>query len=180
MVAKLVAHRCILFEKPLGKLANCRSVTLLDRQRLGHRRLTRLHPGDDERRALPGLLGAEHAVPTHRDPFRSVGPARLRDIDLAAGRIDPRPEAGELPVPEHGVLLDGELVDHAVRERPILKRCHALLLLCSGGFGDPSREMRADALAHACRRDLLRIAHQVRVTRRRRHLAMPEQLPDGG
>ena len=58
----------------------------------GHRRLARLHPGDDERRSLARLLRTEHSVPAHRDALRSCRPPCLYDIDLAARGIDPHPE----------------------------------------------------------------------------------------
>ena len=37
----------------------------------------------------------------------------------------------------------------------------------SGGLGDPRSEVGADAVAHSGCSDLLRVAHQVRVPRRR-------------
>ena len=120
--------------------------------------------------AEPPLIPPQERVSvvhTHRDPLRSVGSARLRDIDLATGRIDPHPEAGELPIPEYGVLLDLELLDGAVRERSICKRRHVQSVLCSRSLGNPPPEMSADAVAHTRRRRLLRAAHQVRVPRRR-------------
>ena len=95
-------------------------------ERQGHRVLARPDARDDERRPLTGLVGIEHAVAADRDPLRQPV-ARplpdLGDVELAARRIDPDPEAGEGPIPEHRVALDLESRHDAVGEG-LLVNCH--------------------------------------------------------
>ena len=53
-----------------------------------------------------------------------VRPACLGDVKLAARRIDPDPEAGELRVPEHRVALHAERSHGAVGNQPVLQFRH--------------------------------------------------------
>ena len=66
--------------------------------------------------AAPGLLarllGGELAVASERDPPDAGRSPALRDVYLPPGRVDPHAEAGELAVPEDGLLFrDGKPVD---------------------------------------------------------------------
>ena len=62
--------------------------------------------------------------PAHRHSLGTLRPPGLGDVDPGSRRIDPHPEAGELLVPEHRVLMNFQLSDHAVRKRPVLQLRH--------------------------------------------------------
>ena len=105
---RLAADRDMLFEIAPCQVGHRRAAGEPRRERQGNRVLPGLEPRDDGRRPLARLLGPEHRVAPDRHPLRSVRPPRLGDVDLAAGRIDPDPEAGQLAVPEHHVARDGQ------------------------------------------------------------------------
>ena len=59
------------------------------------------------------------------DPRRFALGAGLDDIDLRARRVDTHPEAGQLPIPEYGVLaLRREPIDGALGDGPVLQPRH--------------------------------------------------------
>ena len=102
----LAADRNVLLQIAPRQVGHRWAAGELRRERQRDRVLSGLDPRDDERGPPAGLFGAEHGVAADRyppwlvRPVRSVRTARLGDEDLAAGRIDPHPEAGELAIPE--------------------------------------------------------------------------------
>ncbi len=76
-----------------------------DRQRLRDRLLPRLDPVEDPRGTAARLVGGDHPVPAHRDPYRLLVRPTLDHIHLCARGIDPDTEPREVPVPEHRVLI---------------------------------------------------------------------------
>ena len=180
---RLAADRDMLLEIARREVGHRRAAGVLRRERQRHRVLGGLDARDDERGPLARLLGAEHRVPTDRDPprlappVRSVRPARLGDVELAASRIDPNPEAGEFAVPEHGVALDGERRYRAVGDCPVLQhRLRPSLPLC--GLGAFRREVGADAVAGPRDRGLLGVLNQMRIPGGGADLGVSEQFAD--
>ena len=111
---RLAARRHVLVQIAGREIGHRRPVREPQSQRLGHRLLAGLDPRDDQRRAPTRLLGRNHPVTAHRHPFRRCAAgARLHDIVFAPRRIHPHPEADELAVPEHRVLLDPQRLDGA-------------------------------------------------------------------
>ena len=94
---------------------------------------SRLDAGDDRRRAPARLVGGDDPVPAEGDPPRAVRPPALHDIDLRARGLDPHPETGQVPVPEHGVLLDGQRLHAACRDRVRVQLRHCAIVSVPGG-----------------------------------------------
>ena len=100
--------------------------------RHGHRRsgfplwvLAALDAGDGLGRLAPRLVGGDHPMAPERDPLRLALRPGLNHVHLRPGGIHPDPEAGQLPIPEHGVLLvNGEPVDGAFGNGSILELGH--------------------------------------------------------
>ena len=176
---RLAADSDMLLEIAVGQVGHRRAACVLRRERKGNRVLPGLDPRDDERGPLARLLGAEHRVAADRyppwlvRPVRSVRTARLGDEDLAARRIDPDPEAGELAIPEHRVALDAQRRDGAVGERPVLQYRHRLRRL-----GVLRRQVGADAVAGAGGGGFLRVVHEMGVAGGGADLGVPENPAD--
>ena len=124
---RLAPHRGVFLEIPPGEIGHRWPAGGL--LRLERRFIARLDPGDDLGRPLARLLGMDHPVPADGHAPGSLRPTRLGDVDLRSRGIDPDAEAGEFPVPEHGLFFDLELADLAVRERPVLQLRHILSFL---------------------------------------------------
>ena len=116
----------MLFQIARRQVGHRRSAVRPGGERQGQRLLARPDAGEDERRALAGLVGIQHVVPADRHPLReflSRPFPRLGDVDLAARGIDANPEAGQNPVPEHRVALDGERC-HGTVGKGLVPICH--------------------------------------------------------
>ena len=90
-------HRDMLFEIAPGQVGHGRAAVEPGGERQGHRFLARLDAGDDERGPLACPVGVQHVVTADLDAYRIFPVDRsacLSDVDLAARRIDPDPEAG--------------------------------------------------------------------------------------
>ena len=104
-------HRDVLFEIATDQIGHRWAAVEPDRERQGHGVLARLDARDDERGPLARLVGVEHVVTADLDAYRCFPVNRsacLGDVDLAAGGIDPDPEAGKVRVPEHRIAGDRE------------------------------------------------------------------------
>ena len=95
--------------------------------------LCRLAPALLDRLALARAQG--HALEAGRSP-------RLDDIGLAAGGVDPHTEAGQVAVPEDGILaVDRQSVDDALAQSECASPRHSLARL-----GSPSSNRTRAAL----------------------------------
>ena len=86
-------------------------------RRCRHRVLAPFDAVNDGNRLFARLLDGELAMPAEGNALGSARAAALHDKDLAPGRIDPDPEAGQFAVPEDGILcFDGQPVDGSFGE----------------------------------------------------------------
>ena len=91
------------------------------RRRRGNRIPAAFDTVDDNSRLPARLIGGKLAVLAERHPLRTAPPPALHNVDLSAGGIDPDPKAGQIVIPEHGILaLDGEQIDGAFGDRQIV------------------------------------------------------------
>ena len=58
----------------------------------------------DEDRSFPRPISGHLAVPVQGHALQSPRPLGLDHIGVPAREVDPKPEAGQVPVPENGVL----------------------------------------------------------------------------
>ena len=100
--AGLQAHGRVLLQVARREVGHGGAAVRHRGERQGQRLLAGPDARDDERRPPAGLLGVEHVVAADRHapgqllsrPFPCLG-----DVDLAARRIDPDAEAGQVPGP---------------------------------------------------------------------------------
>ena len=152
----------MLFQILQREVGHGRSAVEPGGERQGHRFLARLDARNDESGPLSGPVGMEHVMPADRHPLRPVRSPRLGDVDLAAGRIDPDPEAGKVPVPEYRVARDLECRHGAVGEGFLL-HCHRRFP--SRRLGTARHDVGADAVASPGGGRLLGVAYQMGVFR---------------
>ena len=79
----------------------------LRRRFRGLRILAPLDAVDDNSRLAPALIDRLGADRPQGHPLQAGRPPGLDDVELAPGGVDPYPEAGEVAVPEDGILVLG-------------------------------------------------------------------------
>ena len=108
--------------------------------------LAALDPVDDRRAPLPRLPGGEVAVPPETDAPEPGRPSGLDHVDLAAAGVDAHAEAGEVAVPEDGILLlDAKRVDGALGDSEFASPRHG----APSPIADDGRRAIRHQTAHA-------------------------------
>ena len=118
------------------------------RRRCGNRVLAAFDTVNDNSRLPARLIGGKLAVPAERHPLRTAQPPALHNVDLSAGGIDPDPKAGQIVIPEHGILaLDREQIDGAFGDRQIVSFGHGRLPVIVRLSGDAAAVGSGDSVS---------------------------------
>ncbi len=131
--ARLAMHLDMDAHEPFGQFGH--GELRVGRHRHGN--LAPLDAVDDHGRPLPRLIGRQVPMTPEGHTLRPGRPPGLNHVDLAAGGMDPHPEARQVPIPEDGILgIDGECIDGELGDPELASSGHGRsrqLVSCAGG-----------------------------------------------